>query len=153
MNDKAISWEAKEYVQKDKQAGWYVGLVLIGAALAALGVWAQWWSFVALVAVSVLALVVYSVRPARTLKYVLDAKGLSEGTRRYNFEDFRAFGLLQEGESFAIVLTPKKRFSGRVKVYFPATQGEAIVDAFGARLRMEEVRLDFVDKIVGWLRI
>ena len=61
--------------------------------------------------------------------------------------------MLEDGGSFAIVLTPRKRFSPRVTVYFPQENGEAIVDAFGARLPMEEVKLDLLDKIVRALRI
>ena len=38
-------------------------------------------------------------------------------------------------------------------MYFPKEQGEEIVDVFGARLPMEEVKLDVLDKIVRKLRI
>ena len=58
-----------------------------------------------------------------------------------------------DGDYFAIVLNPRKRFSGRVRVYFPAEQGEQIVDAFGAHLPMEPVKLDFLDKLINFLRI
>lgn len=153
MNGKSITWQAKEYVQRDKKTGWYVGLVLVGLAFVAFGVWQRWWTFIALIVVSVLALIIYSVRPARDLKYRLDSTGLFEGARKYNFVDYRAFGVLAEGGNFAIVLTPRKRFSGRVKVYFPAEQGEQIVDAFGAHLPMEAVKLDFIDKLINFLRI
>lgn len=60
---------------------------------------------------------------------------------------------MREGNHFAIVLTPRKRFSPRVTVFFPEAQGEAIVDAFGARLPMEEVKLDMLDKLIKFLRI
>ena len=38
-------------------------------------------------------------------------------------------------------------------VFFPETEGEQIVDFFGERLPMEEVKLDLIDKLVRWLRI
>ena len=153
MSEKTITWEAKEYVQRDKKAGWYVGLIFIGLLFVALGILLKWWSFIALIVVSVLALIVYSVRPARSLKYRLDSTGLSEGAKKYNFVDYRSFGILVDGEYFAIVLNPRKRFSGRVRVYFPSAEGEKIVDAFGAHLPMEQVRLDFLDKLINFLRI
>ena len=153
MSEKTITWEAQEYVQRDKKAGWYVGLIFIGLLFVALGILLKWWSFIALIVVSVLALIVYSIRPARSLKYRLDSTGLSEGTRKYNFVDYRSFGILVDGEHFASVLNPRKRFSGRVRVYFPPADGEKIVDAFGAHLPMEQVRLDFLDKLINFLRI
>ncbi len=152
-NNTHISWEAKEYISRDKNVGWYVGLVIIGLALIAVGVLLKLWSFALLVIVSVITLIIYSVRPPRILKYSMDSKGLKEGNRLYQFEDFRAFGVINDGGNYAIVLTPRKRFSPRTWVYFPEQQGEGIVDAFGLRLPMEEVKLDVIDKIVRILRI
>ena len=150
---KDIAWEGQEYVPRDKKMGWYVGLIIVGVALVALGIFAKWWSFAVLIIVSVVALIVYSVRPPRKIKYSVVAKGLKDGNRVRNFEDFRAFGVINDDGHYAIVLTPRKRFSPRTWVYFPREQGEEIVDAFGARLPMEEVKLDLIDKIVRFLRI
>lgn len=151
--DKNVSWEAQEYVSRDKNTGWYIGLVVVGLALIALAIFIKWWTFAILIVVSVAALIVYSVRPPRMLKYSLNSKGLKEGNRTYNFEDYKSFGVINDRGHYAIVLAPRKRFSARVWVYFPEQQGEKIVDAFGARLPMEEVKLDVIDKIVRLLRI
>lgn len=150
---KDITWEGQEYVPRDKNIGWYIGLIIVGLALSALGVWLGWWSFVVLIVVSVIALIVYSVRPPRKIKYSIVDNGLKDGNHVRNFEDFRAFGVFNDNGHYAIVLTPRKRFSPRTWVYFPEEQGEQIVDAFGVRLPMEPVKLDFVDKIVRALRI
>lgn len=148
-----INWKAKEYVLREKNAGWYVGLVIVTLALAALAIWIQEYSFLVLVVLCAVVLVIYSVRPPRELHYSISSKGISEGNKLYSFEDFKAFGVLKEDKYFSIVLTPRKRFSPRQKIYFPEEKGEAIVDAFGYRLPMEEVKLDFLDKIVNFLRI
>lgn len=148
-----VSWEADEYIHRDRQFGWYIGFSLVVAALVALSVFLQWWTFTALVVLSAVALIIYVVRPPRKLKYSLSTKGLTEGNRFYKYEEYKNFGILQDGQDFAIVLTPIKRFSPRVTVYFPKESGEEIVDAFGARLPMEEVKLDFLDKVVRMLRI
>ncbi len=148
-----ITWEAEEYVVRDKTNWWYVGLIAIGLVLSGLAVWLQWWSFLAVVILSVVALIIYAMRPPRILRYSLSNKGISEGDRLYAYSDFKAFGILKESGHFAIVLTPMKRFSPRMVVYFPEAQGEEIVDAFGARLPMEEVKLDALDKLIKFLRI
>ncbi len=148
-----VNWEATEYLQRSKNGKWYVGMALVTLALVALSMFLQWWTFTALIILSMISLVLYSVRPPRTLHYSLSSKGLSEGDRLYDYSEYRAFGVLQEEGNFAIVLTPRKRFSPRVTVYFPEERGEEIVDAFGARLPMEEVREDFLDKLVKFLRI
>ena len=148
-----VNWEAREYIEYEKNAGWYIGLAVIVMALCALAVCLKWWTFLALVIVAAIALLTYTMRPPRLLHYSLNEKGLSEGNNLYKFEDFRSFGVLSENNHFSIVLMPKKRFAMRVVVYFPESEGEQIVDVFGARLPMEPVKLDLLDKLVRLLRI
>jgi hypothetical protein len=151
--DVIINWEAKEYLVRDRNVGWFVGLIAVGLVLTGVAVWLQVWTFAVLVVVSVVALMVYVKRPPRTLHYSLSAKGLSEGNKLYGFDQFKSFGVMNEGVHFSVVLTPRKRFLPRVRVYFPESQGEEIVDIFGGRLPMEPVKLDFLDKAVNFLRI
>ena len=153
MSNADVSWQAEEYVTREKNGGWYVGLIVVGLVLVALSVWLQWWSFTALIVLSVIALLMYAVRPPRKLNYSLTDEGLKEGEKLYKYEEYKSFGVLQDGARFAIVLTPKKRFYPAVTVYFPEKSGEQIVDAFGAKLPMAEVKLDFLDKLVRMLRI
>ena len=148
-----ISWEAEEYIVRDHNTWWYFGLFIIGGGLCALAVWLQTWTFLILVVLSVIAILISTFRPPRKIKYKLNHSGLTEGAKLHKFDEFKAFGILKEGSHFSAVLIPKKRFNLSVKVYFPEGSGEAIVDALGARLPMEEVKLDFLDKIVNFLRI
>ena len=148
-----VSWEAVEYLHRDKNAGWYIGFILVVAILAVLSVLLQWWTFTALIALSAIALILYSVRPPRTLQYSLTEKGLIEGNNFYSYDSFKSFGIMKDDDNYAIVLMPRKRFSPRIMVFFPEKSGEQIVDAFGARLPMEEVKLDYLDRIVKLLRI
>lgn len=148
-----VSWDAQEYVVRDKNGGWYAGLVIIGLLLIAGSILLQWWTFAVLILVSVIALIVYSVRPPRMIHYELTSEGLREGTREYKYADYKAFGVMHEGAHFSIVLVPRKRFSSKVTIYFPEANGEAIVDQFGAHLPMEEVKQDILDRVVKFLRI
>ncbi|MBR3137753.1 hypothetical protein IKG41_00135 [Candidatus Saccharibacteria bacterium] len=151
--NKDISWQAEEYIVRNRNAWWYVGLFAVGIALSVLAVFLNWWTFLALIILSVIAILTSNFRPPRKISYSLNKDGLLEGDKLYKFEDYRAFGILKEETNYSAVLIPKKRFSFSVKVYFPGNNGEAIVDALGARLPMEEVKLDFIDKIVNFLRI
>ena len=148
-----VSWEAEEYIVKAHNTGWYIGLFTVGIALCVLSFFLKWWSFIALIIISIIAILVSSLRPPRKINYIIDDEGLTEGNQLHKYEEFKAFGILKEDSHYSAVLIPKKRFSIGVKVYFPEGSGEAIVDALGARLPMEEVKLDFLDKIVNFLRI
>ena len=148
-----ITWQAEEYIVREHNAGWYIGLFVVGAGLIILSVFLRWWTFLILVVLSIVTILTSNLRPPRKIQYSLDNEGLKEGNKTYKFEDYKAFGIMKEGNHFSAVLIPKKRFGLTVKVYFPGDSGEVIVDALGARLPMEEVKLDFLDKIVNFLRI
>ena len=150
---KDISWEAEEYIVRDHNTWWYIGLFVIGIGLSVLAVLLGWWTFLILVILSVIAIFLSTIRPPRKIKYSITKNGIAEGSNLHKFEEYKAFGILKEDSHFSAVLIPKKRFSLSTKIYFPEGSGEAIVDNLGARLPMEEVKLDFLDKIVNFLRI
>ena len=150
---KDIYLEAEEYIVREHNTLWYIGLFVVGAALGILAVVVDAYTFLILVILSIIAILISSLRPPRKIKYTLNKEGLSEGEKLHKYEDYKAFGILKEGSHFSAVLIPKKRFGLSVKVYFPEGSGEAIVDNLGARLPMEEVKLDILDKVVNFLRI
>ena len=151
LND--ISWEAEEYIVRDRNIWWYIGLFIVGGALGVVAVLFGTWTFLILIILSIISILISTFRPPRKIEYSLNKEGLLEAGKLHKYEDFKAFGILKEGSHFSAVLIPKKRFGLSVKVYFPEGSGEAIVDMLGSRLPMEEVKLDFLDKIVNFLRI
>ena len=101
-----------------------------------------------------IAVIIYTRRPPRMLTYGLSGQqGLYVGERLYHFEEFKAFGLIKDGEHNSIMLIPTKRFSPGVSVYFPEDAGEQIVDILGQRLPMEDLKLDVIDIVVRKLRL
>ena len=148
-----VSWEAEEYVEQKRNLWWFVGLFLIVAAFIVLGVFLHMWTFIAVVVLAAATILVRALMPPRKIKYTLDKDGLTEGGQKHSFGEFKAFGILKEGDHYSAVLIPRKKIGIQVKVYFPETNGEAIVDILGLHLPMEEVRLDFIDKLVKFLRI
>ena len=152
-NPTVVHWEGEEYIEQKRNAWWFVGLFIVTGGLIALSIFLQVWTFLILIVLAAAAILVRALMPPRKIKYTLDKNGLTEGNQRHPFSDFRAFGILQEGSHYSAVLIPKKRLGMQIKVYFPETNGEEIVDMLGMRLPMEEVRLDFIDKIIKFLRI
>ena len=148
-----VSWEATEYIVRERNFWWYVGLFAIGALFCLISVLQHWWTFLVLIVLSIVAILTSSLRPPRTIKYTLDSNGLTEGDNLHKYENFKAFGILKEDSHFSAILIPRKRLGLSVKVYFPGDNGEAIVDILGSHLPMAEVKLDFIDKIVKFLRI
>lgn len=155
VDNPPVTWEAHEYITLDKNGLWYIvfGILIVGfVALDVL--FFHIWTLSALVIVIAIAIIVYSRRPVRVIQYALSVKqGLYIGERLYNFDDFKAFGLIRDGEHHSIMLIPNKRFAPGVSVYFPEESGEKIVDILGSRLPMENLKLDVIDVIVRRLRL
>ena len=149
-----IRWQAPEYIQEPRSPWWYIVFWVITAvimAIAALLVKSV--TFAVLVPVMAVALTMYSHRPPRAVSYVLSAKGLFINDQLHPFGEFRSFGVLQIDALPQLSLIPVRRFRPGVAVYFPAEMGEDIVDFMGARIPMQDVRLDTIDKLVRKLHI
>jgi len=150
-----ITWNAEEYIHQDKGPVWFILFVLVVIGLVAVDFFfLKSWTFSALVIVMAIAVVVYSRRPPRTITYALSgSQGLYVGEKLHHFDEFKAFGLIQDGGHHSIMLIPTKRFSPGVSVYFPEEAGEQIVDMLGQRLPMENLKPDIIDVIVRKLRL
>lgn len=150
-----VTWTAQEYVHEDRSPIWFIIFVVVVLGFVALDIFLfKSWTFSALVIVMAVALVIYIRRPPRTLTYALSpAQGLYVGERLYHFDDFKSFGLIQDGPHYSVMLIPRKRFAPGVSVFFPDDAGERIVDILGQRLPMENLKLDVVDVIVRKLRL
>lgn len=151
--DGPVSWTAHEYLHQEKGAVWFVVFSIVMAALIGLSIWMQAWSFTALIVVIAFIVIVYLRRPPRELSYTLNEEGLLIDNHLYKYENFKAFGVVQDGEEYSVMLIPTQRFQPSVTVYFPEEAGEDIVDVLGSRLPMKDLKLDAVDRLVRLLRL
>jgi hypothetical protein len=149
-DEEVIHWTASEYIHVKKGPGWYVGFVFITLVLIAIDVlFLRTYTLSLLVVVMAIAVVIYSRRPPAELHYVLSGRqGLYIGEQLYTFSHFKAFGVIKDGDHHFIKFIPMKRLSPGLSIYFPEEVGEQIVDILGARLPMENLKLDTIDIVV-----
>ena len=149
----AIHWTASEAIDHKRGVGWYLLVALIVLAIIGVSVWLRLWTTGGLALVVFVAIVVITRRPARTVNYTLTDEGLHIENQLHAFSEFRAFGVRKEGPLWSIILIPTKRFGLSVSMYITEDQGEAIVDALGSVLPMENVQPDMVDRIITRLKL
>lgn len=147
-----ISWEASEYVHNAKGALWVVGFLATTAALLVFAIWLQVWTFVVLVVVMAIAMGYFAFRKPHIMQYRLTDDGIQINGKIYSYNDFRAFGILQDGAFFTMTLIPVKRLSPALSVYFAQGDGEQIVDIVGRHLPMENIKPDPLDTLMRRLR-
>lgn len=154
VEDEPVRWQASEYIHRHKGTLWFVifGVVVLVAMAISIFLM-QSITFTILVPVMAAALIVYAYRPPRVLDYTLSRKGLHVNDRLYSFGEFKGFGVIHDDDEYSVMLIPTKRFRPGVYVYFPEEAGEAIVDMLAARLPMQDLHMDLVDRLIRKLRI
>ncbi|MGB3023847.1 MAG: hypothetical protein WBB39_03525 [Candidatus Saccharimonadales bacterium] len=148
-----VSWEASEFVHRQKDMIWFVGVGAVGLVLALIALLLlHSVTFMILIVVMVAALIFLAVRPPRIMSYQLFDQGLQINDRHYSFREFRAFGVVQEDAMYYITLLPVKRFAPAIDLYFPQEHGEQIVDTIGAHVPMQTMKPDIIDHLTRYLR-
>lgn len=155
VTDDNIHWAAAEYVYQEKNGLWFMIFAVVALGLIAADIFfLKSYTFSALVFVMAIAIVVYSKRPPQQINYTLSPRhGLYIGENLHAFSEYKSFGVVNDGGYNFIKLIPVKRFGLGTSVYFPAEQGEQIVDLFGSVLPMEQIKLDTLDVIIRKLRL
>jgi len=150
-----VHWTASEYIHEEKNGLWFILFAIVALAFIAVDIlFLKSYTFSVLVIVMAVAVVIYSRRPPRVIKYTLSGdQGLYVGENLYHFSEFKSFSLIKDDQHNSIMLIPIKRFAPGVSVYFPEEVGEEIVDILGARLPMGMLKLDLIDIIIRKLRL
>lgn len=148
----AVSWQASEYIHHEKDRIWFVLLFVAGLVLAVVAFFLLSITFALLIAVMTVVLAVFAVRQPRIVSYQLTDSGIQINDKHFAFQEFRTFGVLQDGPLYSAVLTPNKRFMPAVTLYFPSEDGDEIVAILGSYLPMNEIEADPVDKLMRHMR-
>lgn len=144
----SVSWQASEYLQRNKDIIWIVLFSIVSLAFLALAFWLQSWSFIAMVLAGTAAIAFYAFRKPRVLNYGIDHDGITVGEKDYEFTDFRAFGVRDEEAFYSVMLIPVKRLMPAVRMYFAEENGEDIVDILSEHLPMEELPPDMFENFM-----
>ena len=148
-----LVWQASEYIHDDKSGAWILGVLGVAGVLSLIA-WlvVKSWSFVVLIVVMTLAVIVISRRLPRIIGYSLSSTDITIDQKQFSLQDFKFFGVVQEGALYSVRLVPHKRFMPMVSVYLPADQAEQIVDVLGSVMPMREIKLDVIDRIAERIR-
>lgn len=149
-----FSWQAPEGVQAPRGTVWYIIFAITALGLMALAIFVfKSITFAILLAIIVVAVLVLSNKAPQMINYGISPKGIYIGDKLYDFSEFRAFGVIQEPGRMSIIVLPVKRFSTGLTLYFGEEDGERIVDMLGARLPIEEVKPDALEKLIRIIRL
>ena len=161
-----LTWQAVEFVPRQRQPVWYLYFSLVLAVLIVFGLFsfrqmlppvvefAPNIFYLSAVILMGTAFLLFSLRPPAQIPYSVDiVEGMRIGDQLYSFDNYRSFGVALEDGVYSLVFTPARRWGLSLVMYFPAEVGEELVDLVGQRLPMEEVKPDAVDRFIRRLRL
>ncbi len=149
----AVQWQASEFIDHQKSAGW-VSLLAVAAVAAAVIVYVltrNIFSSVVLLMAG-LAFGVFAFQKPRTLTYSLLPTSIKIGDKTYSYDDFRTFSIMQEGAFFSVFLEPLKRFMPPLTIYFAPEDGEKIFDVLAQHIPHQEKEPDAIDRLMQRIR-
>ena len=152
-NVESVQWTASEFIQHEKSAGWYAGLLAGAAGLAAIVylVTEDWVSTITSVIVACV-FGILAVRTPREMEFGVNERGVKMGNKFYTWGNFKSFAIVQEGNIESVWLMPLKRFMPIITLYFAPDDGPKIVNVISQFLPVEEHKMDPVDRLMQRLR-
>jgi hypothetical protein len=137
MRDYVLKWEAKEYEQTEKGSDWFWALGIISVSIAVTSIILNNLLFAAVVIISAFALSMYAKRPARTVHFEVNQRGLLIDSTLYLYNALESFWVEEEEENPKLLIKSTKTFV------------PLIVAPLGKEVDREELRdylLDHVDE-------
>ena len=148
-----IKWSASEFIEHQKNADWYLLLIIASAVLAA-AVYLFTKDIISVVMIVVVAIVfgIFAARKPRVLNYQIDETGIHIEAKFYPYANFKSFAVVSEDTINSIWLMPLKRFMPILTIYFAPDDEQKIISVLGNFLPVETHQPDPIDRLMHRLR-
>ncbi len=148
-----VAWTASEYISHEKGTGWYAWL---GGAVSLIAILVYFFtrdvlSTIVMVIIGI-AFGAFAARKPNELQYVVNSQGVSIGPRQFIFDEFKSFSVVDEGPIRSIVLSPLKRFTLPISIYYAPDDEQKITDTLSLYLPYEDKQHDLVDQAMKKIR-
>jgi hypothetical protein len=148
-----FTWQASEYIHHSKGITWYIILVLVSVILTGGLVYlTHQWLSIGVIGAATVAIIVFAMRPPRTLNYEISHQGIKIDTRFHPFSHFRTFAVIPDMAWHTIDLEPTQRFMPRLNILFEDANFDTIIDHLSEYLPRTDRKPDFVERATRYLR-
>jgi hypothetical protein len=147
-----FQWQAPEFAYTSKPFGWYLGIFAVFAGLIGLAIWLQQWVSIVLLAVMAIAISVWANRKPKVLIYKITNYGVNVESKKYLFDDFRAFYEYSDYNQPTIDLVPVKRFGTLVSLPLATPDAEEVKQTIAHMVPKIEHHEDIADKLFRRMR-
>jgi hypothetical protein len=149
-----MNWNAPEYLEIERGAGWYAGLAFATLALASL-LYLTSKDYFAVSSIIILGVIVaiFVGRKPRIVEYQLSDSGIEIGQKHYSYGLFKSFTVVRDANLNSVELLPLKRFMLPVSALFAPEDENKVVEIIGEHLPYAEHKPGYIDKLSQRLRL
>src|SRR5690349_1473597 len=105
-----------EFEYRDKGAAWYLAAGITAIVLGLLAWWVKNYTFIGLIALSLLILIVRQIKKPNLVSLKIDANGISIGSKVWEHKNLGGFAIFEiEGKKYLIIM-PAGKFGVTMKV-------------------------------------
>jgi hypothetical protein len=149
----SITWTAPEFIAHEKSLSWFIKLSAVTLLISViLYILTRDIVTIIVLIVAAISLGVYGVRQPKNRTYTLDMRGITVGSRKFVYDEFRCFTADTEGNYISITLVPHKRFSPPVGLFFTVNEQEKAMGLLSDRLPFEQRNPDLIDRLMQHIR-
>ena len=143
-----ISWQAPEYIYKEKTADWYWIVSIITLSIAIISIILNNLIFAILIIVSSFTLSLFAGRKPGLISVEINRLGLSVGKTRYSYDALDSFWIETREIYPKIILKSKKTWMPYITVLIRETDSEQIRRKLLEHLPEEEHTEPFLEKLL-----
>lgn len=150
----AVEWTASEYVDHEKQKGWFFILAIITVIVSVAVYFLSSKDIVAAIAIVVVAIMfgIIASRKPRTLEYSVSPNGLQISQKHYPYLEFKSFMVVADVAMHYVQLQPLQRFMPPIIIYYPPELEQTIVNTLQIYVPYEERSRDMIDRLMLMIR-
>lgn len=149
-----VQWEASEYIEHNRNAVWYLALLVSTGVISAATYYFTKEIFATVVIIlTALAVTISSFHKPRQTSYSLSKSGLMIGQKNYPYSTLKSFAVIREGGLISLNIVPIKKFMPTITVYFESKDEEKIINSIGQHLPYEERSPDRIERLSQRLKL
>jgi hypothetical protein len=125
---KDLIFEADEFIEYKKNAGWYVIVILLGLLIGGFFVWYRQYSGAVVVVVGTIVLVTQAKSKPKKNQYSINSEGITINQKKHPFNEMKSFWTSISTEGNNIYFKTTKRFSIPITIHLGTADPKPIID-------------------------
>src|SRR3989338_361137 len=150
-NREPITWQAHEYVHREKSADWYWAVGIIAVSMAVTAILFNNVLFAVFIALSFFTLMLYAKRKPHLMQIKLDERGVYEGRAHYTYSSIESFWVEDRFGEHKIIMKSKKKVLPYIVIPIHEIDADEVRNHLKRFLPEEEHNEPLAKKIMEYL--